>query len=62
MMADNISSMLKILDGTADTDIAEKYIGKMLFELVSAAKKKGVDPELALTKYSNSFIEDSDKH
>ena len=62
MMADNISSMLKILDGTADTDIAEKYIGKMLFELVSAAKKKGVDPELALTKYTNSFIEDSDKH
>lgn len=62
MIADSISSMLKILETTNDTEIAEKYIGKMLFELVSAAKKSGVDPELALTKHINLFIEDSDKH
>ena len=37
---------------------SEKYIGKMLFELVSAANKLGVEPELALNKHIDLFIKE----
>ena len=60
--ADNISDMINILMGSSDTDAAEKYIGKMLFELVSVSKSMGVDAELALKKQLDSFIQEFSKY
>lgn len=54
--------MLKFLENSEDTEIAEKYIGKMLFELVSAAKALNVEPELALSKHTDLFIKEFEKH
>ena len=59
--ADSVSGMLKILEGTTDKSIAEKYVGKMLFELVSAAGKLGVEPELALKNHIDLFIREYEK-
>lgn len=59
--AESVSGMLKILEDSTDRDIAEKYIGKMLFELVSAANKLGVEPELALNKHIDLFIKEFEK-
>ena len=61
-IADSVSGMLKFLENSDDTEIAEKYIGKMLFELVSAAKALNVEPELALSKHINLFIKEIEKH
>ena len=60
-LADSISGMLKILEDTNDKDIAEKYIGKMIFELVSAAASLGIEPELALNKHTDLFIKEFEK-
>lgn len=59
--AESVSGMMKIIDGTDDTETAEKYIGKMLFELVSAANALGVEPELALSKHIDLFIKEFEK-
>ncbi len=59
--ADSISGMIKILDGNTDKGAAEKYIGKMLFELVSVARALGVSPETALSSYLESFIQEFSK-
>ncbi len=59
---ESISNMISLLEGNDDKDVAEKYIGKMLFELVSVARAKGVDAEVALSKHINSFIAEFTKH
>lgn len=59
--ADSISGMMKVLTGTDDKVVAEKYIGKMLFDLVSVARNLGVSPETALNGYLNSFIQEFSK-
>ena len=59
--AESVSGMLKIIDKAGDTETAEKYIGKMLFELVSAANSLGVEPELALSKHIDLFIKEFEK-
>lgn len=56
--ADGIARMLKAVAGSADSGTAEMYIGKVLFEVVSAARVAGIDPELALSKETNGFIEE----
>ncbi len=60
--AESISNMIGILRGNEDKDVAEKYVGKMLFELVSVAKASGVDAETALNKYTNGFVQEFAKH
>lgn len=60
-VGENISGMLKILDENSDKQTAEKYIGKMLFELVSAASKLGIEPELALNRHTDLFIKEYEK-
>ncbi len=60
--AESISNMIGILRENADKDVAEKYVGKMLFELVSVAKTAGVDAETALSKYTKGFVDDFAKH
>lgn len=59
--AESLSGMFKILDTVNDNEAAEKYIGKMLFELVVAAGKLNVEPELALTKHTDLFIKEYEK-
>lgn len=59
--AESVSGMLKILENISDKDASEKYIGKMLFELVSAANTLGIEPELALSKHIDLFIREFEK-
>ncbi len=59
---ESIGNMISLLEDNEDKDVAEKYIGKMLFELVSVARAKGVDAEVALSKHINSFIAEFTKH
>lgn len=59
--ADSISSMIKVLVGNTDKEAAEKYIGKMLFDLVSVARALGVSPETALSSHLESFIQEFSK-
>ena len=60
--AESIANMIGILCDNEDKDVAEKYVGKMLFELVSVAKASGVDAETALSKYTRDFVTDFAKH
>ncbi len=60
--AESIANMIGILRDNDDKDVAEKYVGKMLFELVSVAKASGVDAETALSKYIKGFVDDFAKH
>lgn len=45
-------------DAAIPEDMSEEAVGKMLFSVVAAAKKSGIDPEEALTKISDKFIID----
>ena len=54
--------MINILAENNDKDVAEKYIGKILFELVSVAKKLDVDAETALARHTESFINEFAKY
>lgn len=60
--AESIANMIGILRDNEDKDVAEKYVGKMLFELVSVARASGVDAETALSKYTKGFVADFAKH
>ncbi len=60
--SESISNMISILNGNEDKEVAEKYIGKMLFELVTVAKASGVDAETALNKHIQGFIQEFAKH
>lgn len=59
---ESIANMTNILSSNEDKEIAEKYIGKMLFELVSVAKAHGIDAETALSRHINSFISEFEKY
>lgn len=61
IVGENVSGMLKALDENSDKQTAEKYIGKILFELVSAANKLDIEPELALSKHIDLFIKEYEK-
>ncbi len=60
--SESISNMISILTGNEDKEVAEKYIGKMLFELVTVAKASGVDAETALNKHIKGFVQEFAKH
>lgn len=60
--ADNIAGMISVLSGNADSDAAEKYIGKMLFELVSVARSMNVDAEVALNRHLGEFVQEFSKY
>ena len=57
-VAKGVGNMLQAISNGTDADAAQQYIGKILFEVVSAAREAGVDPELALSKEINGFIEE----
>ncbi len=60
--AESIANMINILGENNTHEVAEKYIGKMLFELASIAKDFGVDAETALSKHISSFVNEFTKH
>ncbi len=60
--AESICNMINVLSGNEDKEVAEKYIGKMLFELVSVAKGLDVDAETALNRHTEAFIHEFAKH
>ncbi len=60
-VAENTAKLINILLSNDDKDIAEKYIGKILFEVVSVAKKMGVDAETALSKHTDAFVQEYSK-
>lgn len=60
--ADSITNMMNVMLSGNDAGVAEKYIGKMLFEIVAVAKKMGVDAETALSKQTESFIQEFSKY
>jgi len=62
LVAENISKLINIMLSNSDADVAEKYIGKMLFDIVSMSEKMGVNAETALTKHIESFIQEYSKH
>ena len=45
------------VSGSDISDVNEESVGDMLFDIVVAAKKNGVDPELALQKKCKKFLE-----
>ncbi len=60
-VAENIANMISLMQSANDPEIAEKYIGKMLFEAVTVAKRMGVDAETALNKHIETFIQEYSK-
>ncbi len=60
--AENICGMISVMSGCVDEAAAEKYVGKMLFELVSVAKAMGVEPEIALNKHLDSFVREFSRY
>lgn len=62
VVAESIFKMTNVLSGNDEKEVSEKYIGKMLFELVSVAKALDVDAETALSRYTNSFVQEFSKH
>ncbi len=61
-VAENISNLINLSVAANDTEIAEKYIGKMLFEAVAVAGKMGIDAETALSRHIESFIQEYSKY
>ncbi len=59
---ETISNIMGVIQGLSDSETAEKYVGKMLFEVVSVAKKMGVDAETALNKHIEGFIQEYSKY
>ncbi len=60
--SESVSSMMNVMVGVTEQKIAEMYVGKMLFEAVSIAKKMGVDAETALNRRIEAFIQEYTKY
>ena len=60
--AETVSGILKILAQNTDAEIAEDYIGRILFDIVSVAVQAGIDPELALAKRTEKFINEFERY
>ena len=60
--AESIANLLNVMLGNTEPEIAEKYIGKVLFETVSIAKKMGIDAETALNRQIETFVQEYSKY
>lgn len=56
MAGDTVCKLMDVVLRNTDAEVNEMYVGKMLFEIVSAAKQTGIDAETALNKYTDCFI------
>ncbi|MBR2916494.1 MAG: nucleoside triphosphate pyrophosphohydrolase [Clostridia bacterium] len=61
-IADSVFNKLKMIDENTDKAAAEKYLGQILFSIVTAAKKAGVDAEVALNREISNFISEYEKY
>ncbi len=60
--SETVCNLIDVMANNTDKEVAEKYVGKMLFEVVSIAKKYGVDAETALNKHTEAFIHEYSKY
>ena len=58
---DYAANKLKLIDENIDKNAAEKYIGQVLFNIVSFARTAGIDAEVALNREITSFINEYEK-
>lgn len=61
-IADSASNKLKLIDENTDKLVAEKYLGQVLFNIVSVARNAGIDPEVALSREISNFISEYEKY
>ncbi len=61
-IADAVYNKLKMIDENTDKAAAEKYLGQILFSIVTAAKNAGVDAEVALNREISNFIAEYEKY
>lgn len=59
---DSASNKLRMIDENVDKLVAEKYIGQVLFNIVSFARTAQIDPEVALSREIAGFINDYEKY
>ncbi|MBO5136440.1 MAG: nucleoside triphosphate pyrophosphohydrolase [Clostridia bacterium] len=60
--AESVSGLLKVLAQNEEPEIAEDYIGRILFDIVSVSCLTGIDPELALKKRTEKFIKEFERY
>lgn len=58
---DAAANKLKLIDENIDKAAAEKYIGQVLFDIVSFARCAGIDAEVALNRAISNFINEYEK-
>ena len=61
-IADAVYNKLKMIDENTDKAAAEKYLGQILFSIVTIAKKAGIDAEVALNREISNFISEYEKY
>ncbi len=61
-VADSCLNKLKLVEENTDKVIAEKYLGQVLFDIVTVAKNSGVDAEVALNRRISEFISEYEKY
>ncbi len=61
-IADSVANKLKMIDENADKIVAEKYLGQALFDIVTVAKRAGIDAEVALSREISGFISEFEKY
>ena len=61
-IADAVYNKLKMIDENTDKAAAEKYLGQILFGIVTASKNAGIDAEVALNREISNFISEYEKY
>ncbi len=61
-VADSSANKLRMIDENTDKIVAEKYLGQVLFDIVTVAKNAGIDAEVALSRRISDFISEYEKY
>ncbi len=61
-IADTGANKLKMIVENTDKVVAEKYLGQILFDVVTVAKNAGIDAEVALNRRISDFICEFEKY
>lgn len=57
-VCESVKNIFKLLKAGMDENTAKLYIGRLLFEMASISRSLGVEPEMALTEYTDKFIKE----
>ena len=57
-VCENVKNILRLLKSGTDEDTARLYIGRLLFEMASISRSLKIEPELALSEYTDKFIDE----